>query len=145
MSGSITDLQIPLMIIDRRGVSIMSTYSLTCRLTHVMLNDTRVEIRYSRWLDRKFIRSPRWDPRKHEEFWNGLENKIHIWEIRFRVSEKFSFFPISYQGNSSRFWRVPQRDPSVPKGPRGPRVAPRPIWAWDTDLLWPMRPAHRKP
>src|SRR6266699_5964038 len=38
------------------------------------------------------VRSLGWDPRHHEEIRNGPENKIHIWKVKIRVSEKFRFF-----------------------------------------------------
>jgi hypothetical protein len=34
------------------------------------------------------VRSLGWDPEHHEEIRNGLENKIHIWKVHFRVSGK---------------------------------------------------------
>ena len=39
------------------------------------------------------VRSLGWDPGHHEEIWNSPENKIHIREVIFRVSEKFGNFP----------------------------------------------------
>ena len=34
------------------------------------------------------------DPGHHEEVRNGPENKIHIREVDFQVSEKFGIFPV---------------------------------------------------
>ena len=42
----------------------------------------------------KFVRSLGWDPGHHEKVRNGPENKIHIREINFQVSEKFGNFPV---------------------------------------------------
>ena len=40
---------VPLLIIDRRSVSVMSTYSRTRRVTHLTLDVARVEMRYQIW------------------------------------------------------------------------------------------------
>ena len=37
--GVITDLQVPLLIIDRRGVPIKSTLFTNCRVTHIRFDD----------------------------------------------------------------------------------------------------------
>ena len=42
----------------------------------------------------KFVRSLGRDPGHHEEVQNGPENKIHIREVDFWVSEKFGIFPV---------------------------------------------------
>ena len=47
--GVIKDIQVPLMIIDRIGVSIMSTYSRTRRVTHLRFVDARVENEILMW------------------------------------------------------------------------------------------------
>jgi hypothetical protein len=47
--GVIMEIQVLLLIIDQRGVSIMSTYSLTRRVTHLTLDDARVVMRYFIW------------------------------------------------------------------------------------------------
>jgi hypothetical protein len=42
--GIIMYIQVPQLIIDRRGVLIMFADSRTCRVTHLILNIARVEI-----------------------------------------------------------------------------------------------------
>lgn len=49
------------------------------------------------------VRSLGWDPGHHEEVRNSPENKIHIREVIFRVSEKFEIFPVSYREGSRKF------------------------------------------
>ena len=88
---------VPLLIIDRSGVSIMSTYSRTRRVTHLRFVDARVENEILMWWDQNFAQSLGWDPGHHEELWNGLEIKIRIWEVDFGVPEKFRNFPASYR------------------------------------------------
>ena len=51
----------------------------------------------------KDVQSLIWDPGHHEEVRNSPENKIHIWEVKFRVPEKFGNFPVSYREVSGRF------------------------------------------
>ena len=41
----------------------------------------------------KFVRSLGWDPGHHDEVRKSPENKIHIREVKFQVSEKFRIFP----------------------------------------------------
>src|SRR4051812_18872261 len=38
------------------------------------------------------VRSLGWDPRYHEEIWNGSENKIHIKKVLFQSSEMIPVF-----------------------------------------------------
>ena len=40
----------------------------------------------------KVVRSLGWDPGCHEELWNSLEVKIHIWKVVIRVREKVRVF-----------------------------------------------------
>ena len=35
----------------------------------------------------------------HEEFWNGPEVKIYIWEVVIRSLEKFGGIPVLYRGH----------------------------------------------
>jgi hypothetical protein len=51
----------------------------------------------AREIDNGEPRSLGWDPGHHKEFMNSLENKIHIREVNFRVSEKFQIFLVSYR------------------------------------------------
>src|SRR5664279_2030458 len=44
--GAIMGIQVPLMVIDRRGVSIMSACSRTRRVTHLTFVDARVVMGY---------------------------------------------------------------------------------------------------
>jgi hypothetical protein len=45
-------------------------------------------------METKFVRSLGCDPGCHEEVRNSPENKIHIREVDFWVSEKFGIFPV---------------------------------------------------
>ena len=72
------DIQVPLMIIDRRGVSIMSAYSRIRRVTHLTLVDARVENEIIDMVSPKFVRSLGWSPGYHEDLRNGPEIKFHI-------------------------------------------------------------------
>jgi hypothetical protein len=47
------------------------------------------------------VRSLGWDPRHHKEVRNGPENKIHIWKVIFRGSEKYGVLT----GASRKFWK----------------------------------------
>jgi hypothetical protein len=49
------------------------------------------------------VRSLGLDPRHHEEVQNSSRNKIHIWDVSFRVCEKFGNFVVSHQRVSRRF------------------------------------------
>jgi hypothetical protein len=51
------DFQVPLLIIDRKHVSIMSTYFLTHRITHLRFNVARVVMRYFIMLILNIVRS----------------------------------------------------------------------------------------
>jgi hypothetical protein len=51
-------IQVPLMIIDRRGVSIMTADSRTRRVTHLTLNVARVEMEYLCGKTEIMFRSP---------------------------------------------------------------------------------------
>lgn len=46
-----------------------------------------------RWIP-NVVRSLGWDPGHHEEVRNSPENKIHIWEVIFRVTRKVQDFHI---------------------------------------------------
>ena len=87
--GANMGIQIPLLVIDRRGVSVMSAcLPEPVGSTHLRFGDARVvEI----WLcsKPKVVRGRGWDPRRHEEFRNGPEVKNYIWEVEFRPSGKF--------------------------------------------------------
>ena len=65
--GVIMDIQVLLMVIDRRGVSIMSAYFRTRRVAHLTLVDARVEIEIIDMVSPKFVRSLGWSPGHHEE------------------------------------------------------------------------------
>jgi hypothetical protein len=76
--GVIMGIQVPLMVIDRRSVSIMSARSRTRRVTHLRFDDARVALGYFIMVSPKVVRSLGWDPRHHEELRNGPEIKFHI-------------------------------------------------------------------
>ena len=63
-------IQVLLLIVDRRGVSIMTADSRTRRVTHLTLNVARVELEYLCGKTEIMFRSPRWDP--------GRLSLIHI-------------------------------------------------------------------
>src|SRR5664279_3971231 len=90
--GAIMGIQVPLMVIDRRGVSIMSTHSRTRRVTHLTFVDARVVMGYILVMRPKVVRSLGWDPGRHEELRNGPEIKFHIRQVVFWVPEKFRIF-----------------------------------------------------
>ena len=60
-----------------------------------------------------FVRSLGWDPGHHEEVQNSPENKIHIWEVIFRVPEKSRIL----RESSRRFWKVHLWGPPVMGSP----------------------------
>ena len=74
----------------------------------------------------KVVRSPGWDPGYHEELRNGPEVKIYIWEVIFRVPEKFGNFPVLYREGSRRFRGFHHGAQRPGKGPHGPRGGPSP-------------------
>jgi hypothetical protein len=85
------------------------------------------------------VRILEWDPRHHEELWNGMGNKIHIRESDFRVLEKFGFSGIG---------EVLEGSERATSGAHTSRVAhmdqvvvPRPTWAWGISPTRSMRPA----
>ena len=55
--------------------------------THLRFDDARVIGKVCMWL-LNVIRSPGGDPGHHEEFRNGPEVKIYIWEVLFWSPEK---------------------------------------------------------
>src|SRR5664279_4937799 len=71
--GAIMGIQVPLMVIDQRGVSIMSACSRTRRVTHLTFVDARVVMGYFLVMRPKVVRSLGWDPGRHEELRNGPE------------------------------------------------------------------------
>ena len=59
--------------------------------THLRFDDARVIGKVcTRLLN--VVRSPGWDPGRHEEFRNGPEVKIYIWKVVVRVPEKVRLF-----------------------------------------------------
>ena len=56
--------------------------------THLRFDDTRVIRKTCMWLP-NVVRSPGWDPERYEEFRNGPEVKIYIWEVIIRSPERF--------------------------------------------------------
>ena len=56
-------------------------------------------------------------PEHHEEFRNGPEVKIYIWEVVIGVPGKVWFFPVLYREASGRFRRIPE-------GSGGPEMVP---------------------
>ena len=72
---------VPLLVIDWRGVSIMSTYSRTYRVTHLRFVDARVENEILIMVKLKIVRSLEWDPGHDKELRNGPEIKFHIRKV----------------------------------------------------------------
>ena len=116
-------IQVPLLTIAESGLG-MSACSRTRRVTHLTLDDARVEgkvkrgspmligrrsevvrrrskvvRRRSEVVRRRYevVRSPGWVPGYHEEIRNGLESKNAYMESGSRVPEKFGRC-------SGRFW-----------------------------------------
>ena len=56
--------------------------------THLRFGDARV-VEILAYGNLKVVRSPGWDPGRHEEFRNGPEVKIYIYEVQFRPSGRF--------------------------------------------------------
>ena len=54
--------------------------------THLRFGDARVVTGNSMWL-LNVVWSPGRDPGRREEFWNGPEVKIYIWEVIIRSPE----------------------------------------------------------
>ena len=72
------------------------------------------------WLP-NVVRSPGCDPRRHEEFRNGLEVKIYIWEVLFWSPEKFRVLSVTYQEHREGPGG-PQSGATSPGGLHGPSV-----------------------
>ena len=70
--------------------------------THLRFDDARVIGKVCMWL-LNVIRSPRGDPGHHEEFRNGSEVKIYIWEVLFWPPENVRDFSVLYREGSRRF------------------------------------------
>ena len=71
--------------------------------THLRFGDARVIMGNSMWLP-KVVRSLGCDPGRHEEFRNGPEVKIYIWEVLFWPPENVWDFSVLYREGSRRFW-----------------------------------------
>ena len=93
-------IQIPLLVIGQRAVSVMIPEPVGS--THLRFGDARVvEILVCGNL--KVVRSPACDPGRHEEFRNGPEVKIYIWEVLFWPPENVRDFSVLYREGSRRF------------------------------------------
>ena len=64
--------------------------------THLRFGDARV-IEILVCGNPKVVRSPGCDPGRHEEFQNGPEVKIYIWEVLFWSPEKFRTLSVLYR------------------------------------------------
>ena len=67
------------------------------------------------------VRSPGWDPGRHKELRNGLEVKIYIWKVVFRVSKKVSVLSGLYREASRRFRKLSEESESPPRVPPRPK------------------------
>src|SRR4051812_18212275 len=89
--GSHMNFQIPLLVIVRRSVSIMSAYFTNRRETHLRIR--RCLSSYGIMRKRpNVVRSLGWDPGYHEVIRNGPENKIHLRKVPFRSSGMIPVF-----------------------------------------------------
>src|SRR3954468_9418402 len=86
------------------------------RLGHVCMSpdDARVIKEVCMWLP-NFVRSPGLDPGRHEEFRNGPEVKIYIWEVLFWSPKGFRVLSVTYRdhqegpGGSTKWDHRPRR------------------------------------
>ena len=88
--------------------------------THLRFDDARVIKEVCMWLP-NVVRSPGWDPGRHEEFQNGPEVKIYIWEVLFWSPKKFRVLSVMYRDHREG----PGGPPSGTTSPirlHGPRV-----------------------
>jgi hypothetical protein len=117
----------------------MSAYSQTCRVTHLMCIDARIEWIIGYWV---FVRSLDWDPGHHERFRNGPENKIHIKESSFWILEKFRSLSVLYRNvlEGSRVGPLWGHLTEACVGLKGSVLA---TWARCTKPLRPSRPSPR--
>ena len=67
------------------------------------------------------VRSPEWDPGRHEEIWKGPEVKIYIWEVVKRTPGSFGVIPVLYRGHRKGSGGPPG-GATNPGGLRGPSV-----------------------
>ena len=70
--------------------------------THLMFGDASV-VEILVCGNPKVVRSPGRDPGHHEEFRNGPEVKIYIWEVLFWPLENVRNFSVLYGEGSRRF------------------------------------------
>ena len=68
------------------------------------------------------VRSPGWDPGRHEEIRKGPEVKIYIWEVVKRTPESFGVIPVLYRGHRKGSGGPPG-GATPPGGPHGLRGA----------------------
>ena len=66
--------------------------------THLRFGDARV-VEILVCGNPKVVRSPGGDPGRHEEFRNGPEVKIYIWEVLFWSPEKFRVLSVMYRNH----------------------------------------------
>ena len=88
--------------------------------THLRFDDARVIGNRYTWLP-NVVRSPGSDPGRHEEFRNGPEVKIYIWEVLFWSPEKFRVLSVMYRDHREGPGGPPS-GPTSPRRLRGPSV-----------------------
>ena len=88
--------------------------------THLRFDDARVIKEVCMWLP-NVVRSPGCDPGRHEEFRNGPEVKIYIWEVLFWSPEKFRVLSVTYRDHREGPGGPPSGATS-PGGLHGPSV-----------------------
>ena len=102
--------------------------------THLRFDDARVIKEVCMWLP-NVVRSPG----RHEEFRNGPEVKIYIWEVPFWPPEEFRASPVMYRDHR-RVPGVHREGPPAPEGPMGCMWrGTSPLVGWAPSLPGPMR------
>ena len=99
-------IQVPLLVIDRRFVSVMSTLFSNRRVR--MLKVTMTVIMSLCIFDvPKFVRSPRCDHGHDEESQNGRDIKINILDDYIRTSERFRVIRVFFgvPGSYGNTWK----------------------------------------
>ena len=100
---------------------------------HLRFDDARVIGKVCTWLP-NVVRSPE----RHEEFWNGWEVKIYIWEVVIRTPEGFRGISVLYRGHRKGSGGPPG-GATPPGGPHGLHGAGSSPWRAGRPPLGPMR------
>ena len=107
--------------------------------THLRFHDARVIGNRYTWLP-NVVRSPGRDPGRHEEFRNGPEVNIYIWEVLFWLPEKFRVLSVTYRDHREGPGGPPSGATS-PRRLRGPSVGgDQPQVGWCAPQQGPKAP-----